>query len=90
MIQTMLKGKYERGVQICVEGFISAYEFGPRILIRIQPNTSERLNWKKKLFFVNQGDAPLLHSFQESTIRLHCLKFLHGLSFLLGFMLMVI
>ena len=51
MIQMMLKGKYERGVQICVEGFISAHEFGPRILIRIQPNTSERLNWKKKKKF---------------------------------------
>ena len=32
-------------------GFISAHEFEPQILIRIQPNTSERLNWKKKIIF---------------------------------------
>ena len=50
MIQTMLKEKFGRGVEICVEGSISAYEFEPRIIIRIQPNISERLNWKQFLF----------------------------------------
>ena len=38
-------------------------------------------------FSVAQGDTPFLHSFQESTISLQRLKLLHGLSFLLEFIL---
>ena len=47
ILQIELVTKYDTNDAIM---FISAHEFGPRILIRIQPNTSERLNWKKIYF----------------------------------------
>ena len=37
------KEKFGRGVEICVKGSISAYEFEPRIIIRIQPNISDSI-----------------------------------------------